>query len=215
WKLGGNGMNLAYRKLGLSTATALLGVTLAGCGGGSGGPAGPGGSTSFLNFNEMKESSTTAFKGIGTEVVRDMDENGDSTAIGDFSPTSDITADVTLDAEGDISKVAVTTPSGKRSWDLGDSGTTGDASKPGRLTATNAQGDWVTVADTETPGSSDEDFEYQTFGLWETTDSSTSKATVGAFSVGAQTDGANIPTDSATVTFNGAAGGAYANAGGE
>lgn len=203
-------MNLTYRKLGMSTATALLTAGLAGCGGGSGGPGGPGSTVSFVNFNSIKPSGTTTFTGIGTEVTRDTDATGKSTSIGSFGKAGDISADVSYDKDGDISKVVVTTPSGEKTWDLSDPNTHGDDTIPGRLMAEKDNGDWIAVADIEQPGSSTKDFEYQTFGLWETIDSPT-KATNGAFSVGAVTDAANIPTTGAAATFSGAAAGAYSD----
>lgn len=177
-------------------------LILAACGGGSGGPGGPGG-PSFVGFSSMKAPSTTSIKGIGQEVsVKDDTQ----IAISPFSPVETVTADVTLDANGDITELALTTPSGKKTWNQSNSQM---AEGRGILGAANNNGqESILIAAPEENG-----FEYQTFGAWESSDADSINGRFGAFSVGTETAGANIPT-SGTATFKGAAGGIYAGADG-
>lgn len=189
--------------------TLLKGITLiaaplllTACGGSSGGPGGPGG-TSFVGF-PLPDNSTTKLTGIAKKVHVE-DENG---AISVSAITSrNVTATVGVDADGDLSSVAIDDGQSKQSWDASNS-TSGERS--GYLGAVSNDGNRsVLVASPETAG-----LAYQTYGLWAAGDKSATSGDIEVFSVGSQTASASIPTQG-TATFTGTAGGVYASEIGE
>lgn len=151
----------------------------------------------------MKAPATTSIKGIGREVsVKDDTQ----VTISPFSPVETVTADVTLDANEDITQLALTTSSGKKTWNRSNSQI---VESQGILGAMNNNGqESILVADPDANG-----FEYQTFGAWESSDADFVNGRFGAFSVGTETAGSKVPT-SGTATFKGAAGGIYSDADG-
>lgn len=183
---------------------------LAGCGGGSGGPGGPGGQTgsTFLGFSQVKPGSTTNINGIGTEAVATLDADGATTSVSDFSGKKDVSADVTYDKNGDLTKVSLTTPSGQRTWDSSNSEENTDA--PANLYVadrTDNSGGFFAAARPEENG-----FEYQTYGVWMDDNADHTKTYGGAYSVGSATDDAKVDQSLASnPVFKGSAGGTIVN----
>lgn len=187
-------------------ALVALPVALAGCGGSSGGPGGPGG-ISFLGFSQMSQPGTTTIGGIANAVDVELDaETGAVTSVSDFEATSNVTAQVSLDADGDVSAVTLNTTGGSRTFDASNSTLT----PSGNLLI--AERDDFTgtlvVADPDASG-----YEYQTFGAWTMIDGTGTGGRAGAMSVGAETAAANIDADG-TATFVGQAAGVYVDGNG-
>jgi hypothetical protein len=197
---------MKYATLAKALALATAPVLLAACDGGSGGPGGPNG-TSFLSFDEMQTPGTTTIKGTGREVSYTADTSSKTVkTVGDFTHAAPVTADVTLDANGDISALKLDTGTTKANWDSSNSTET-SVGKFVKAT-TNDKQNTVAFADPDSNG-----FDYQTFGVWKT-GIGTGSGSMGAFSVGSPTATTAIPT-TATATFTGTAGGFVVNKAGD
>ncbi|THF55973.1 transferrin-binding protein-like solute binding protein [Ollibium composti] len=181
-------------------------LALAGCGGGSGGPGGPGGPGGALGFTKfpIQAGKTTTIKGNGREAAYTVDQQG--FALAPFGASSAVQADVETDADGDIASVSLKTGTTSKTWN----GSNADLAYAGngKLVIGEAKDGSAAIgfADPDANG-----FSYQTYGAWMTEGASGGK--VGAFSMGAETAAADIPSSS-TAKFKGTAGGIYANAAG-
>jgi len=168
-------------------------LALAGCGGGSGGGGGPGGVTNeFVKF-PIAANAPTKITGKGQEAS--FDQGG----ISAFA-AGDVSADVTVDENNEVTSVALkTATNGTMTWNGNNAEMSSNFG--GRILKgeSNDGNRIVGVGDPEANG-----FEYQTYGAW--LDENAGK--VGVFSVGAVTPAANVP-DSGTATFKGTAGGIY------
>lgn len=149
----------------------------------------------------MRVPGTTKINGVGTESAYAADLAEDTVAPGPFSPGQAVSADVTLNADGEVSALTLTTPTVTKTWN--ESNSTFETALGFMTGAVTDNGeDAIAVADQEALG-----FEYQTFGSW-ATGIDTGSGKVGVFSVGAETQVANIPT-SGTAEFQGKAAAHY------
>ena len=180
---------------------STLPFAIVGCGGGSGGPAGPGGpgGETFTGFSTLKPGTTTVVKGVGREVS--VDANG---KVSDFSSAGPVQAKLTTDKDGEPLSLTLERSSGAITIDT-KSGTIEDE-EAFVLAYSNDLKKGIILAGPEGNG-----FEYQTFGAWAADEGT--KASVGAFSIGAETDASKVPT-SGTATFTGRAAGIYVDGAG-
>lgn len=180
-------------------ACVAVPLVLSACGGGSGGPGGPGGPGTPTAFTKFPFTGTQRITGIGRDVA--VTEGDGGVAIGEPA-TGTVTADVTIGDDDKLTKVTLKTPTINKTWSGSEIDTSGNE---GIIFAESSNGqDVLAFAD---PKDEDMDFAYQTFGAW-ATGVETNAPKAGAFSVGAQTADANIPT-TGTATFTGKAGGIY------
>lgn len=185
-------------KLKLMIFSAFV-LTLTGCGGGGGGSSSLTQIT-FSDWNSITKPSQVNLEGISTDVrytagskISTLTNNGvDSTA----------TASVNYRPNNTISKVSFTTQNGTVTFNEDGTDTIGDTGSV--IYGYNQSGsDFFLAAD---PLDSSVDWNYQTFGMWET-GRGTGSGTAGGISVGAATIGAGIPT-SGSATYTGYFGGA-------
>lgn len=196
-------MTLGRTLKGFSILAAPL--LLAACGGGSGGPGSPGG-TSFVGF-PIPDSSKVTLNGIAKETSITVDpDTGATTSMAPFT-SNPVTADVSVDGDGDINELTIASASGSNTWNTDNSisnetnGVIGAISNDGLKS--------VLVAAPEVNG-----FAYQTYGAWETSTQDMTSGKIGVFSVGTQTAAAEVPT-TGTATFKGSAGGLYSTGNGD
>lgn len=172
---------------GKATAVVALSLMLSACGGGDGG-----GTAAFTSWSTIQPSSTVVAQGLSQEV----DSIGNPSAVSRNS-----SATISLDADGKLSRLVLRSLTTTIDVDLfSPSGETGF------LEATSSTDSTISVifADPNFPPRFPPGYDYQTFGVWE----STATNTIGYFSVGAPTVGSNIPTTS-TATFTGSLAGFY------
>jgi len=173
----------------------VVALVLSACGGGGGGggtvPTG-----AFTSFATLTPNTKVTIDGISSEVNWTGNPN-----TGSISPA---TLGLTLDSNGEITKLVISTPTSTATF----SEAAGDMfapvpSSPGLSVALNVTDLSAYVgANPLALG-----WNYQTFGIWETV-SGTSSGTDGVFSVGAPTAGSAIPTTN-SATFTGIAAGEY------
>ncbi|WP_163268072.1 transferrin-binding protein-like solute binding protein [Chelativorans alearense] len=180
----------------------ILPFALAGCGGGSGGPGGPDGPT-FTSFAEMKAGETTTIKGKGREATATGEDDSDF-ALTSFS-SAKVSTEVTTNSDGDITSIALTTPTSKKVLNEENISEYSSISDDGKFLSLESKDDKIDIAFAE-PGA--DGFEYQTYGTWFERDFVVSEANIGAASIGSDTPVANIPS-SGKATFKGTAGGEY------
>jgi hypothetical protein len=150
--------------------------------------------------------STAEVDGIGAETTYTSDADG-VTSVAAAGPTGPASAELTFDEAGAITKLTLNGPATSRTWDSQRGSTFTDAGTVVAASSGNGQ-DLAVAANPYLHG-----FEYQTFGAWET-GRGTGVGTAGAFSLGSETEGSDIPT-SGTAIFNGVAGGLYVDQAGE
>ncbi len=182
---------------------SLLGLsvvlTLSGCGGGGGSSAALT-QTTFTDWSSISKPTQVNLEGISTDVsytaasrITSLNNKG-----------TDLTATASIDYRTDntISKVQFTTQNGTVTFDENGTDTIGDTGNV--IYGYNQAGsDFFLAAD---PLSSGVNWNYQTFGMWET-GRGTGSGTAGGISVGAATAGSSIPT-SGIATYTGFFGGA-------
>jgi hypothetical protein len=170
-----------------TTAFAALSLMLSACGGGDGA-----GTASFTSWSTIQPSSTVVAQGLSQEV----DSVGNPSAVSRNS-----SATMSLDADGKLSRLVIRSLTTTIDVDLFSPG-----GETGFLEATSSTDSAISVifADPIFPPRFPPGYDYQTFGVWE----STATDTVGYFSVGVPTVGSNIPTTS-TATFTGSLAGFY------
>lgn len=183
------------RKVLRTVPLLLLPMALSGClvgsGGDGSGPSGPS-APGFTSFSTMKPSATTRVDGIAHELDYNYDGSTVTTVSGYQQSYGSIEA--TVDGARSITGLKVSGPKTTRSWNAYNS----QSENQGPL-----------IAGVSNDGSDavvgilplDAGYDYQTFGIWQT-GRGTGVGTAGAFSVGAQAAGANIP-NSGTATFRG------------
>lgn len=184
----------------------LMPMALAGCFGGSGGGSGPlvPSPVGFTSFSTMKPSATTRVDGIAQEVNYTYDGSTVTTVSGYQKSGGSI--DATVDGDRSITGLKVNGPKTSRTWNAYNS----RVGYNGPLIAgvSNDGSDLMVGMLPLNAG-----YEYQTYGVWQT-GRGAGAGTAGAFSVGAQTDGMNVPT-SGTATFRGNALGAVVDRDGQ
>ena len=187
---------MKHKKIALLSLPII--ALLSGCGGGGGG-----GSSltqiTFSDWDSITKPSQVNLEGLsvdfsytaGSKVSTITNKGVDSTT----------TASVNYRTNDTISKVSFTSQNGTVTFNedgtdtIGDTGTT--------LYGYNQAGSNFLLA--ANPLNSSVDWNYQTFGIWET-GRGTGSGTAGGISVGAATDGSSIPT-SGTATYSGYIGG--------
>jgi len=180
------------RKVLRTVPLLLLPLALSGCLGGSGGGSSGPSAPVFTSFSTMKPSATTRVDGIAHELDYTYDSSTVTTVSGYQQSYGSIEA--TVDGARSITGLKVNGPKTTRSWNAYNS---------------QVEDDGSLIAGVSNDGSDlvmgvlplDAGYDYQTFGIWQT-GRGTGAGTAGAFSVGAQTAGANIP-NSGTATFRG------------
>ncbi|RUM95142.1 hypothetical protein EET67_24940 [Pseudaminobacter arsenicus] len=189
---------MASRNITKAVVLLAAPLMLAACGGGAGGPGGP----SFLGFSSMNAPGTTTINGIGKEVSVDTKPGiENATAVSAFTATGKTSVDITLDGKEDITAVAIKTPTTSEKWDASNSNL---IENDGLLLAERNDGrSYAVAASPEALG-----FEYQTFGVWATSNAEETKGKIGVFSVGAESKASALPS-AGTAAFKGAAGGIY------
>ena len=185
---------------------STLSLVLSACGGGGGG--GGGTLPTFTSWSAIQPGSTVVATGLSQETPYAYDESGlviDAGQPSSVSTTS--TATMTFDSAGDLSGLTLVTPTSKL-----DLGVFVDLGEGVILAANSADPALMTslalIADPYFLG-----YEYQSFGIWETTLVGTNNAVGGVFSVGAPTAGSAIPTVG-DASFVGNLAGSYIDPGG-
>jgi len=179
---------------------------LTGCSGGGGSSVNSG--PSFTRWSDIDPPETVTVGGLSLEadyVAPAPDYT--VTQITDPVISTSSSASITYDADGLITRISVTTPSGTVTWDEA-AGDSIDSTDPYAVAAVSADESAVAIAINPLPIG----WDYQTFGAWET-GRGAGAGTVGAISIGAPTAGSAIPTVG-SATFLGATLGAYVNADG-
>lgn len=198
-------MHSIAKNLSLLTVSLLLAAC--GGGGGDGGGVVP---TDFTSWSSIEPGSTVLAKGVSTEVVYQLDEMGQLIV---FDPTTDAantSVTMSFDADGNPSLVRVTTPNTIFEADL--FGPIFEGAVGALNSDPNSSSLFAIFADPGFfPGAFD--YEYQTFGLWESIGDGESLV-FGAFSFGAPTAGSAVPTTN-SASFVGNFGGNYVNAAGD
>ena len=192
-------------KLPLAVLSAL---TVAACGGGGGGGDGGGGWSTvdtFTKFSAIVPDRPTRIQGSSQEVPYSWDPAAEAvTSYG--APTAfgrTATADITVDATGEMTSLDFTSAAGSR---MSFSASAGDTLGPlfyGLGAAINAAEDKLVLY----ARSLELGWDYQTFGIW-MTDDGMGSGIAGTFSLGALTPVSSIPT-LGTATYLGATVGHY------
>jgi hypothetical protein len=191
----------------------VLSLAVTACGGGGGSSGGSASATiaSFTKFTAVTAGTPTRIQGSSQEATYAWNSSTDKiTSVGTgtaFGPTA--TADFTFNSSGNPTAISFTSAGGTTGSFSSTADTIGvlvvDA---GTGAAVSAAGDKLLLfARSSTLG-----WDYQTFGVW-ATGINAGTGTAGAFSVGALTPGASIPT-TGTGTYTGSAGGRYVDAAG-
>ena len=189
------------KKLVLLGVVALLNA----CGGGGGNTSTPPMITTvpFTSFSAVQANQAVTFSG-GMSAVVTGTNNG--TTVTSISPvnidTTSTTGTLTYGVNRGLSAVSVVTPSASISFSSTGAGNTFNCtSGVCGLTSTSASA--IVIEPTTSPLG----WNYQTFGVWERSTSTTS-FDAGAFSFGSLTPASAIPT-TGTATFNGLANGFF------
>ncbi len=177
--------------------SSLFALILVSCGGGGGGSSSDGASPYNVTYQGISQDGTYTYDGLAfTSLDVDDEVNSASVAI---SYRSDDT----------IEKIAITTPTSSVTWDEDNGAEIDDGDVV--VTMTNDSGSAIGII--ANSDHEDIDWQYQTFGVWETGRANAS-GTFGAASVGVPTTGSAIPT-TGTATFTGLSGGVYIDSTGE
>ncbi len=192
-------------KLKLLLASSVV-LTLSGCGGG--------GSSSlsqitFTDWNSITKPSQVNLEGISTDISYSTDAGITKiTSVTNHGVDSTATANIDYRTDNTISKIQFTTNNGTVTFDENGTDTIGDSGNV--VYGYDAAGTKFVIA--SDPLNVGNNWNYQTFGIWET-GRGTGSGTAGAVSVGAATAGSSIPT-SGTATYSGHFGGASSDANG-
>ena len=192
-------MKYSYKYVKASSVLVAI-LLLSGCGGGGGSSASIT-QTTFTDWSSIVKPTQVNLEGNSTDVsyttnveyrINSLTSKGDDTTA---------TASVNFRTDDTISKVQFNTQNGTVTFDeesvdtIGNSGTV--------VYGYNQAGSNFFLA--SNPLNSDNNWNYQTFGIWET-GRSTGAGTAGGISAGSTTLGSSIPT-SGSATYNGRFGG--------
>jgi len=176
---------------------------LSGCGGGGGGG---GSSLTQITFTDIDSVTVPSVVNINSGIARDFSYTASSTAVTSvFTNPTDIDPSgvaLTYNSDTTLNKVAITTDNSSVTINESSGGNIGNLGNDIVYGYDSAGEDFILAAN---PVSSNIDWNYQTFGIWET-GRGTGSGTAGGISVGALTDPSNIPT-SGSATFSGYYGG--------
>lgn len=201
----------------MAIISCLLAMVSSGCGGGSGGgvpvatlPPVPT-VVSFTNWSSVSPPTTVNADGISQDANYTYTAQID-TITDQGADTAASSASIKYRDDGTIERINISTPTSTLVWDE----TAGDTIADGSLTIEAYDGanlssstDIAYLIDAQNGLA---DWEYQTFGVWESGRGSAS-GTIGAISIGAPTTGAAIPT-LGSATFTGLTAGIYVDAAG-
>lgn len=159
----------------------------------------------FTSFSAASGASAVRFSGIASESTYTRsrvgsDEDGWTNAVtfvSDPLGTGAATVRVGYAANGDAKSIDLYGTHTQESWDSVTNGQYADRA--------SADGSVVRIAEPSGPGL---DFEYQTFGIWHTGAEPQTGGRIGAFSVGAATAAADVPS-TGSATFVGRSQGVY------
>mgnify|MGYP001596647146 CR=1 FL=1 len=197
-------MNTKLRIL-FASAAAL---TLSGCGGG-GGSSSSLTQITFSDWNSITKPSQVNLEGISTDVSYSTDAGITKiTSVTNHGVDSTAAASVDYRTDSTISKISFATNNGTVTFDENGTDTIGDTGNV--VYGYDAAGTKFVIA--SDPLYSGNNWNYQTFGIWET-GRGTGSGTAGAVSVGAATAGSSIPT-SGSATYSGHFGGTSSDANG-
>jgi hypothetical protein len=203
---------MGFKKTSVAIAI-LASASLVGCGGGSSGGT-TGSTVSFVKWSAITPPQTVNMQGISTDASYTAPAPTFAvTNITDDGVDTSATASITYRSDGSISDLSITTQNGTFSWDDDGTDTIETLASVGLSEigiAYDAAGSNVAIAADPTDASLN--WEYQTFGVWET-GRGTGSGTFGGISVGAPTAGSSIPTVGGSI-FTGYTGGAYVDAAG-
>lgn len=194
------------------TLTILLALSACGDGGSSGGvtstPTPPATPATFTSFSAMQKSATTQITGSTREGSYTGSTTSNVVNSVTQSTTGNATVDITLDSSGNQTQVSLTGSQSSISFSTTDGSTSSHLSNlnaPGAILAESGNKQNLMISgDYNYLG-----YNYQDFGVW-ATGLGTGSGHYGAFSVGATTPGASVPT-TGSATYNGYAGGLYAS----
>jgi len=184
-------------------ASALL---LVACGGGGSSSVRP--SDPFTSFSAINPPQTVKASGLTAESTYSAPEPDFLvTAIGSIRESETSTANLTYDADGNLTRVSIETPFSTVIWDR-SRGDTIDVDE-GLILLENSKG--TVLGSAVDPV--EQDWDYQTFGTWLTGFDNGSGRT-GAFSIGAPTPDDRLPAR-ASAMFTGKTVGTYVDPAGE
>jgi len=181
-------MNINLKLFTISLTSALV---LTGCGGGGGGG---GGGSSFTSWSTITKPSEVTLDGISTDASYTASSKIDT--ITDNGVDLTTTASITHRANDTISKISVSTNNVNVTFDEDGVDTIDDSFTTVVYGYNQAGTDFFVAA--KPIGLN---WDYQTFGIWET-GRGTGSGTAGGISIGAATTGSNIPT-SGSATYSG------------
>jgi hypothetical protein len=177
-------------------------LTLSGCGGGGGSSAAVT-QTTFTDWSSISKPTQVNLEGISTDISYTAASK--INAITNKGTDLTTTASVSYRTDNTISKVEFSTQNGTVTFNEDGTDIIGDTGAV--LYGYNQAGsDFFLAAD---PLDSNVNWNYQTFGMWET-GRGTGSGTAGGISVGSATVGSNIPT-SGSATYSGYFGGALSD----
>ncbi|NOQ51247.1 MAG: hypothetical protein GQ578_03360 [Desulfuromonadaceae bacterium] len=192
----------------LTVACCLLLALLSGCGGGGGGGGAAAATTtlaSFIKWSSITPPDTITIEGISQD-ANYTTLNNVVTGIVDEVVSTSSSATLEYANDGSLERVTIDTPHTDVTWDRASGDFLTVAS--GVVAVSDPTGADVGIAiDALDPAIN---WEYQTFGIWET-GRGTGSGTAGAITVGAPTTGSAIPVVG-DATFTGIAAGFYVDA---
>jgi len=197
------------RVFGLVALTTIL----VGCGGGGGGGStngggGGGGSiptVQFTSWSDTRPNTEIVAPTISTTATYTENSNGDITSVSEFSSFYGGEFRETFDANGAITSASITTSDGDRlTFSKPDGAQYYSIFDGAGFLATNSTETSFVIGAEPVP----QGWNYQTFGVWSRSPTSSASGMVGASSTGAFTQASNIPT-SGTASFQGIAAGLY------
>jgi hypothetical protein len=193
---------IVYQSVIISCLSTFA-LTLSGCGGS--------GSSSSTDIAPpvVRPTTTITANGISQDATYTASDTAVTSVTDKRVSKTGVSAALTYyDDDGSIQKIVIKTPYSSVTWDK-TKGDTIDATDVA-MVATDAAGASIGVV--INAANPQVDWDYQTFGLWET-GLDTGSGTVGAITVGSLTPGSDIPK-TGSATFKGVSGGIYLNAAG-
>jgi len=195
-------------KLGLLLASTAV-LTLSSCGGGGGGSSSSLTQITFSDWNSITKPSQVNLEGIATDVSYSTDAGVTKiTSVTNHGVDSTATASIDYRSDNTISKINFVTNNANVTFNENGTDTIGDSGNV--VYGYDAAGTKFVIA--SDPLNAGNNWNYQTFGIWET-GRGTGSGTAGAISVGVATAGSSIPT-SGSATYSGHFGGASSDVNG-
>ncbi|MFN2646072.1 MAG: transferrin-binding protein-like solute binding protein [Burkholderiales bacterium] len=197
----------------MQIAAALLFASLAACHGGGDSTSGPTfGQTGvpFTSFSAVQANQTVNMQGMSTTVTGTLSGSTVSTISAFATDTTATTGKLTYDGARALSAVTVTPPAGAITFSRGTNDTFNCVS--GTCGLTNSAGTAAMVMMEPISLPAPNNWNYQTFGVWNRSNSATS-FDAGVFSFGAATPASAVPSVG-TATFTGLANGFFASSAG-